>query len=141
MSFRLLLYFELLILLLIKCLTTTNFCTTLFSIPHNEPAPVDELKTFKALYRGYKMLVQVLSIGETSTGKNAQGREWHRRIFQVFVPDSQIAGNIPVYGELDKLNSYKEGGKYEAKTEARAGQNGSIELRITEMTLLKGQPT
>ena len=86
------------------------------------------------------MLVQVLSIGETTSGKNAQGREWHRRIFQVFVPESQIAGNIPVYADLDELNQYKEGGKFDAKTEARAGQNGSIELRITKMTPIKGNP-
>ena len=85
------------------------------------------------------MLVQVLSIGETTSCKNQQGREWHRRIFQVFVPESQIAGNIPVYSELEELNSYKEGGKYDAKTEARAGANGVIELRITKLTPMKSQ--
>ena len=85
------------------------------------------------------MLVQVLAIGDTASGKGQNGREWHRRTFQVFVPDSQIAGNIPVYGDIDELNTYKEGGKYEAKTEARAGQNGRIELAITKMTPLKAQ--
>ena len=58
----------------------------------------------------------------------------------MFVPESQIAGNIPVYADLDELNQYKEGGKFDAKTEARAGQNGAIELRITKMTPIKGNP-
>lgn len=87
------------------------------------------------------MLVQVLAIGETTSGKSkSSGNDWNRRIFQVFVPESQIAGNIPVFGDLTELNSYKEGGKYEAKTEARAGNNGQINLVITKMTPVKNNP-
>ena len=80
------------------------------------------------------MKLQVLSIGETVSGKSTSGREWHRRTFQVFVPDGQIAGNIPVYGELDELNGYKEGGQYTASVTALSGQNGRIELRIEKLT-------
>lgn len=81
------------------------------------------------------MLVQVLAIGETQSGiSKTSGNPWNRRTFQVFVPESQIAGNIQVFGDLDELNSYKEGGKYEAKTEARAGNNGQINIAITKMT-------
>lgn len=80
------------------------------------------------------MRIQVLSIGQTDSGKSAQtGREWHRRTFQVFCVDDQVAGNIPVYGELDELNAYKQGGAYEAVTSARAGANGRIELAITKL--------
>lgn len=85
------------------------------------------------------MRVQVLSIGETQSGKSTNGREWHRRTFQVFCADSQIAGNIPVYADLDELNGYKQGGAYEATTQAQAGQNGRIELRITKLTPVKTQ--
>ena len=80
------------------------------------------------------MKVQVLAIGIVKSGKGATGREWHRRTFQVFVIDSQVSGNIPVYGELDDLKEYKTGGLYDAATEARAGQNGRIELVITKLT-------
>lgn len=83
------------------------------------------------------MRVQVLSIGETISGKSQRGQDWHRRTFQVFCIDSQVAGNIPVYGELDELNGYKQGGLYEATTSARAGQNGRIELVITKLMAVK----
>jgi len=85
------------------------------------------------------MRIQVLSIGETQSGKSQGGREWHRRTFQVFCADSQVAGNIPIYGELDELNSYKQGGAYDAQTSAHAGQNGRIELRINKLVAVKPQ--
>jgi len=84
------------------------------------------------------MRIQVLAIGETDSGKSQNGREWHRRTFQVFTAD-QVAGNIPVYGELDELNAYKQGGQYEADIRSVAGQNGRIELRITKLTPVKSQ--
>lgn len=83
------------------------------------------------------MRIQVLSIGETQSGKNTRGGDWHRRTFQVFCLDSLVAGNIPIYGELDELNSYKQGGAYEAITTAQAGQNGRIELRINKLNSIK----
>jgi hypothetical protein len=82
------------------------------------------------------MRIQVLAIGETTSGKSSSGREWNRRIFQVFTAD-QVAGNIPVYGELEELNSYKQGGTYDATVQSTAGQNGRIELRITKLTPAK----
>lgn len=83
------------------------------------------------------MRVQVLSIGETQSGKTQRGDEWHRRTFQVYCPDGQVAGNIPVYGKLEDLNSYKQGGLYEAETTARAGQGGRIEISINKLTPVK----
>jgi len=82
------------------------------------------------------MRLQVLHIGETTSGKSGNGRDWNRRIFQVFTSD-QVAGNIPVYGELDELNSYKQGGTYDATIQTRAGNNGRIELAITKLTPAK----
>lgn len=82
------------------------------------------------------MRIQVLSIGATDSGKSSNGREWHRRIFQVFTSD-QVAGNIPVYGELDELEVYKQGGQYDAEIRTVAGNNGRIELRITKLTPVK----
>jgi hypothetical protein len=82
------------------------------------------------------MLIQVLAIGETTSGKSANGRDWNRRIFQVFTSD-QVAGNIPVYGEKEELDSYKQGGTYNATIQTTAGQNGRIELRITKLTPAK----
>lgn len=80
------------------------------------------------------MKLQVLSIGEVTSGKSqATGREWHRRIFQVFCIDSQVAGNVPVYGDLEKLASYKQGGVYNADVNASAGNNGKIELQISNL--------
>lgn len=83
------------------------------------------------------MRVQVLSIGETTSGKSQRGQDWHRRTFQVFCIQSQVAGNIPVYGELEELNSYKQGGLYDYQVTERAGQNGRIELAINKLTLVK----
>lgn len=85
------------------------------------------------------MRVQVLSIGETDSGKNQRGENWFRRTFQVFCLDDQVAGNIPVYGTEEELNSYKQGGAYEATTRARSGQNGRIELAITKLTQITKQ--
>lgn len=88
-----------------------------------------------------KMLVQVLAIGETQSGiSKGTGNPWNRRTFQVFVPEFQVAGNIQVFGDLAELHSYKEGGKYEAKTEARPGNNGQISIAITKMTPMKNNP-
>lgn len=85
------------------------------------------------------MRIQVLSIGETQSGKSPNGRDWHRRTFQVFLAENQVAGNIPIYGELEELNSYKQGGAYDAQTSAQAGQNGRIELRINKLVPVKPQ--
>lgn len=82
------------------------------------------------------MRLQVLAIGQIDSGKSAQGREWHRRTFQVFTAD-QVAGNIPVYGEKEELESYKQGGQYDATVQTASGQNGRIELRITKLTPVK----
>lgn len=82
------------------------------------------------------MRIQVLSIGQTDSGKSNTGREWHRRTFQVFTSD-QVAGNIPVYGELEELEAYKQGGQYDAEIRTVAGNNGRIELRITKLTPVK----
>ena len=82
------------------------------------------------------MRLQVLAIGETQSGKGQSGRDWHRRTFQVFTAD-QVAGNIPVYGELEELNSYKQGGAYDATVQTVAGANGRIELRINKLTPVK----
>ena len=82
------------------------------------------------------MRLQVLAIGDLQSGKSNSGREWNRRTFQVFTAD-QVAGNIPVYGELEELNSYKQGGTYDATVQTTAGQNGRIELRITKLTPAK----
>ncbi|TXI36679.1 MAG: hypothetical protein E6Q51_05050 [Methylophilus methylotrophus] len=84
--------------------------------------------------------IQVLSIGTTESGKNGQGREWHRRTFQVFDIDDQVAGNIPVYGDLDKLNSYTTGGKYTAVIRNRAGDNGRLVPSIVDLIPLQQQP-
>ncbi len=77
--------------------------------------------------------IQVLSIGLTESGKSARGTEWHRRTFQVFDIDDQVAGNIPVYGDLDKLNSYTAGGKYTAVIRNRAGDNGRLVPSIVDL--------
>jgi hypothetical protein len=78
--------------------------------------------------------IQVLSIGETESGKNRAGTgEWHRRTFQVYDIEAKVAGNIPVYGDLDKLNSYKEGGKYTAIVKNRAGDNGRLVPSIVDL--------
>ena len=86
------------------------------------------------------MKIQVLAIGEIASGKSQNGREWHRRTFQVFVPESQLAGNIPVYGVLSELDSYKQGGYYDASMSCRAGQNGRLELAFTKLIPIKPQP-
>lgn len=83
--------------------------------------------------------IQVLSIGVTESGKNAQGREWHRRTFQVFDIDDQVAGNIPVYGDLEKLNSYSAGGKYTAVIRNRAGDNGRLVPSIVDLIPMNQQ--
>lgn len=78
--------------------------------------------------------IQVLSIGATESGKNRAGTgEWHRRTFQVFDIDDQVAGNIPVYGDLEKLNSYTAGGKYTAVIRNRAGDNGRLVPSIVDL--------
>lgn len=82
------------------------------------------------------MRIQVLSIGELVSGKGKTGNDWHRRTFQVFTAD-QVAGNIPVYGELEELNSYKQGGSYDATIQTVAGLNGRIEIRIMKLTPAK----
>lgn len=84
------------------------------------------------------MRIQVLAIGVTESGKSTSGREWNRRIFQVFTAD-QVAGNIPVYGSIEELDSYKQGGAYEAEVSTAAGNNGRIELRINKLTPVKQQ--
>jgi hypothetical protein len=81
--------------------------------------------------------IQVLSIGETESGKSQRGTEWHRRTFQVYDIDAKVAGNIPVYGDLDKLNSYKEGGKYTAVVRNRAGDNGRLVPSIVDLLPVK----
>ncbi|HEY0563831.1 MAG TPA: hypothetical protein VGD04_10920 [Methylophilus sp.] len=85
------------------------------------------------------MRVQVLDIGEMQEGKNARGEPWFRRTFQVFVAESKIAGNIPVYATKEELESYKQGGVYDAATTCRAGANGRIELAINKLTPVKPQ--
>lgn len=84
------------------------------------------------------MRVQVMHIGELESGKGQNGREWHRRTFQMFTAD-QVAGNLPVYGTIEELESYKQAGVYEAETGSRAGNNGRIELVIKKLTPVKQQ--
>lgn len=83
------------------------------------------------------MIIQVLSISNLESGEGRNGNKWFRRTFQVFDPNNQVAGNIPVYDDEEKLNSYKAGGKYEASVGARAGQNGRLELIFTGLEPIK----
>lgn len=82
-------------------------------------------------------LLQVLSIGVLESGKSQRGTEWHRRIFQVYDFGSKVAGNIPVYGEKEKLETYKEGGKYEPVITIRAGDNGRLQPSIVDLIPVK----
>ncbi len=84
------------------------------------------------------MRVQVLAIGEIEKSRPDAPRAWMRRTFQIFTSD-QIAGNHSIYGTEEELNSYKQGGTYDAEIRSAAGQNGRIELRITKLIPVKPQ--
>lgn len=83
------------------------------------------------------MRMQVLAIGPTETGTNQYTKaEWFRRVFQVFTAD-QVAGNVRVYGTKEELDTYKQGGTYEATIQSQPANRGEIELRITKLTPVK----
>lgn len=79
-----------------------------------------------------KLDLQVLAIDEVYTGKSAQGRVYNRLQLQVF--DGRVAGNISLYDDdVEKLKKYKPG-YYAAELGLRAGQRGSIDISIIELT-------
>lgn len=80
------------------------------------------------------MRIQVLSAGEIEEGTRQDQQKWYRRIYQVFDPVGQVAGNIPVYGKKEELEAINQAGIYEAHTRVRAGNNGRLEVAIVGLS-------
>lgn len=76
------------------------------------------------------MRIEVLSAGVIEEGKRDNQQPWFRRIYQVFDPVSQVAGNIPVYAKKEELEAVSQKGIYDAVTRVRAGTNGRLEVAI-----------
>lgn len=74
--------------------------------------------------------LQVLAIGELTSGTGRNGNPWHRRTLQIFV--DQIAGNHPCYGEKEDLEALQPG-LYMADLAPQAADRGSVEFRLSNL--------
>lgn len=74
--------------------------------------------------------LQVLAVGEITSGQSRSGQSWNRRVLQVFV--DQIAGNHSVYGEKEALEQLQPG-FYMGDLAPRAADRGSVEFALTNL--------
>ena len=77
--------------------------------------------------------MQVLSIGVIEQGKSSGGREWLRRTFQVFDITFQKSGQIQIYGDEEKLNTFKQGGAYNAVLSGAAGDYARMNYEVIDL--------
>lgn len=71
--------------------------------------------------------VVVLKAGEIESGKSATGREWSRRVLQIW--SGEIAGAIRVYDTTEKLNELTAG-EYMCEYVERNGDAGNIDITL-----------
>lgn len=77
--------------------------------------------------------MQVLAISDIETGQAKTGNKWFRRTFQVFDVTFQKAGNVQLFGDEEKLNSFKQGGMYNAVLGGRAGDYATMGYEIVDL--------
>ena len=82
--------------------------------------------------------IQVLAIGQLSTGTSRTGQPWFRRSLECFT--GEVVGQIPYYAEKDALENM-QAGYYMAELEARAGDRGRLEYVLGKLTpVTSGKP-